>query len=823
MRGFWRKTAIVGLMTVLVGLLVHLSRADPPLDPSIPEQQAKALRAASYYTEGGHHLTDLLIKKGVGFEHDTHAGIDRQKWRSLPSVYMLETMYLSAEAASPGGGDRALQLLAIALSQRYKAAEDDPALKELVRLGRENAGKPVEFKGISRKPGEFPKLDAKQKAAIDALAHYCEGGAGAFSARSVLIDRMGLEPTDANEILRQPLTDAEVLYEGIKRVKIELRDAVLSDIVRHVDNNFLNAQKEKDFDPYRKRSGPLDPPTWSGGPDSPRPWRPGDGPTPGGGGRGSGGGGSGGRGGGVGGGPAPTGNRPGGPTVDPIKPDQLRDLWQANRADDYKRFQNRVYSPPSGAVKSTPVRPKFGGVIRGGRGFGGVVLGNDVSDNGLPKPKAIAWEVDTKVNEKGALVVSFVDGTTAKLRDVGLVDAYAAHAIYFRTLGKGENVVDPAEPKDAIGLVGIQRGGEYFDCGPERIVNRGIYWSVVMHPAIADSDLGWSVLRCDVLPFPQLRGPVVQTVRTKTGKNEAEKLEKMWTNQNIYTWKFSDVPLAVSVSDGGLVVVRKDDPNGPKFEEGVRRSALITMNAYREKEMDTKHDDDAIPEYADQFYPLVPALCSASPDYRRLNEFARVCAVVRWVKENGGEFPKDSEPPAPTPLPGAAGVVVTDAGDLIPAPAVDRKELAAGLRQKVLLRLALLELQRPVLEIAVKQSDNMEVIIDRVAAEVLKAPDDKPEFRTARTKLKEAVERNKLSAPYQRLKDLKNRILIEGLLAETRDEAVEIVKRLEPEVKKAQEEWRANLTMLNEAYPGSEYWLNLRVEFLKSPSPRDTR
>src|SRR5438067_749824 len=122
---FWRALPLVGSMVVLVGLFIHLVGAKPPLDPAIAPAQSDALHAMAYYTGGQYLLTDHLLKSGVGFEPDTHAGIKLETWRDLPTVYMYETMYLSAESAGAGGGERALALLARALAQEYKGAEDD--------------------------------------------------------------------------------------------------------------------------------------------------------------------------------------------------------------------------------------------------------------------------------------------------------------------------------------------------------------------------------------------------------------------------------------------------------------------------------------------------------------------------------------------------------------------------------------------------------------------------------------------------------------------------------------------------------------------------
>jgi len=60
--------------------------------------------------------------------------------------------------------------------------------------------------------------------------------------------------------------------------------------------------------------------------------------------------------------------------------------------------------------------------------------------------------------------------------------------------------VEPAIAEgEGVGLIGSFGEVPYFEIGATRIQHEGIRSRIVMHPAIADLDLGWSLMLADVL------------------------------------------------------------------------------------------------------------------------------------------------------------------------------------------------------------------------------------------------------------------------------------------------------------------------------------
>src|SRR5260370_20256998 len=86
-----------------------------------------------------------------------------------------------------------------------------------------------------------------------------------------------------------------------------------------------------------------------------------------------------------------------------------------------------------GGPRPKPFRP----VIRTPRGFGGVVIGDDVTGPGLGKVLRLRWKEDKPGSEWGELEFDFGGGKTARLPRVRRSDALAAHRIAYAGLPAG--------------------------------------------------------------------------------------------------------------------------------------------------------------------------------------------------------------------------------------------------------------------------------------------------------------------------------------------------------------------------------------------------
>jgi hypothetical protein len=661
-----RAGAFFTFIALLLLLFAGKGRVDDRLDPRLAEPIAKAVLAASSYLDRG-DVIDALLKFQLGYDH---LGIAENDWREFPAVYKVETAYLSAEATVPKNGERFLALLAKALAQSYPNAGNDPDLKAYINKANEDKIDKVKFARIAREPDSAPpELTKEAMNAVDTVTRYCEGGP--FGLRAILIDHFGLEPREAYQILRTNRSPKDVLVKAVIKVGEERANLGMIRVVAFLDENYLNPRNERILNYWRKpvetrtkeQHAALEAPFKWFGPHDPRPWDPGfDGPRPpdfsGGGG-------------GVGG---------GGRTPPPLP--QIREQWRSVRATEYRHFTQRIYNAPKPGA--------FNGVRMGGRGFGGIIFGDDVTDTGPPEVKAIRWKKDEKDPKFGALIAEF-EAQTASLPRVGLEDVYAAYLIYYQGINAKTDAakLEPANAGEAVGLVGIESGLPYYECGPQNLVRKGTRWNVIMHPAIADLKLGWSILMCDVLPFPEMRPPILKTLESSDGEKTKNAILAEWEAPGKYTWKYTDVPIRISIEGDRLILER---PKAKEFSQELRRSAFITFNTYSKALGDTDGTSDIDEGSGDRFYPVVPALLRASADYERLNNFARVCAVVRWAKSRGAKFRDRPDPPPPTPK--AASLIITNAG-AVPAPEFDRASAVKEQKQKVELRLATLHIKRP--------------------------------------------------------------------------------------------------------------------------------
>jgi hypothetical protein len=293
--------------------------------------------------------------------------------------------------------------------------------------------------------------------------------------------------------------------------------------------------------------------------------------------------------------------------------------------------------------------------------FGGVVLGNRVTPELPGKVEVITWLPDADNSSTGRLIAQFVDGTEKEYAPVLREDAYAAHQIVYA----GVRGAGPIAEGEGVGLIGSFGEVPYFEIGATRIQHEGIRSRIVMHPAIADLDLGWSLMLADVLPRQHAR------FSSLLGSAEnAAKLDATGWRPEMDGWKFTDVPLTISGQGGRLIVERQ----GGQFPEDLRRSAFFTLTAF------SAYGGKARTTFPDVFYPLVPELTHTSHEYDRLNRFAAVLAIFRWAKASGagsiGRFNVISKVPTP------ASIVLTEK-EYLPMPDYEEAQARQALRAAV--------------------------------------------------------------------------------------------------------------------------------------------
>jgi hypothetical protein len=113
-----------------------------------------------------------------------------------------------------------------------------------------------------------------------------------------------------------------------------------------------------------------------------------------------------------------------------------------------------------------------------------------------------------------------------------------------------------------------------------------------------------------------------------------------------------------------LRVERTPEATHPRDEQ-LRRQAFLGMQRFDLGSLfETAGDEDGDGEEtrpiggADDFYRLVPTLVRACHDYRRVNDFAAVFALLRWARGQGATF--YDPPPRPREVPTPGSLIVAD-------------------------------------------------------------------------------------------------------------------------------------------------------------------
>lgn len=581
----------------------------------------------SYTTEDTSIIDSMVEKSGL------HAGLKPGDWHGLPAIHKVEFAYRAAEKARPGrGGQEFLALLSRQLAQMHEAIIHEPLLSGLKSV---QVDPPLPFEAPApRYPGQVP--DAARNA-ITRIAGYTTGGTESAFQWLTSPYGFGLPADEAYEILASSRSHKEAFISALASRPEHMHRAVLSRLAVDLRTRYEAARYESLLDPfdtnppdyYTKLDPPPVTPSGSGGP-------------------GSGGPGSGGPGGGGGGGPSRS-------TV-PKTPD-IPDNGRA-----YQHFSNTQITRGRG----------FSKMSRGFSGFGGVVFGNDVS-SAMGKIQSLRYAPSD--GEKGDLVVTLADGTEVTYGPVDADLVRAAHRIVYTGVGE----LAPLAAGEGVGLVGIFDNAPSYQCdvSTAKIEPIGSAFHVVLHPALGDSQIGWSTLMVDIMPV-KIEGFLAQVARsTPSAANQLDWLFKsMNTEEFGGTWKVVDAPIEFRREHTRVVAWRLAE-GGINYPDGLLRTAFLEMRTVvqdeakvmaelvkvpgvetmSEAELRAKvaaiNDDlaDYDRRFAERFYRTLPLLTRVSYDYDHLNRFAPVLALVRLAREHGAAFadPPDTVESVPTP------------------------------------------------------------------------------------------------------------------------------------------------------------------------------
>ena len=320
----------------------------------------------------------------------------------------------------------------------------------------------------------------------------------------------------------------------------------------------------------------------------------------------------------------------------------------------FAAFQAREYkvlpSGPGRGNRRSSNALNFAKVKVRARGFGGVVLGDDVTAQaGLPIPLRFKWRtLDDNIKEArsldskftwGYLVISFEDESVGVTVPMRARHVWSAATIVYTGV---EGVVDPLDVGDGIdgeaaGLAGFVGARDYsfLEDGEVKKVANGAR-AFVLHPAILGYPLANDALLVDAVPFafPRSLEDMVKTQIDQRGEIASGKVWEMFKtwlrDDDRSTYKFVDTPLTIMRTNSGVMyAVRTESPtSGPL---SLRNRAFLTFQ---------KFDLNGTPsqEESPPFYPLVPLLTEAWPNFERLNDFAEVLAFFRWLRAKNAQW-----------------------------------------------------------------------------------------------------------------------------------------------------------------------------------------
>lgn len=596
------KQRFSGIIVPVILILCSLwSSAAAEMDA---RTKAEADGLAKYLAPFPMYLDGLLAPSG--FTPPRELGWDR--WSAL---YKLRYAWSSAEEGKTGNGQVLFARIADGVAERSEAVQSQAELRGL--FGKADPLTPIEF---ARPPPTLPDLPAELREPVRKLAQYLEHSPYG-SMEVVLTAKLGLSPNIADAVIGSSKTYAEIFERGVASISDPaVREQKLTSLAREVFKQSESACYEPNLArfPHDSSAGP----TPEANPVNPN--------VP---------------------------NRGVGDGVTRPRAVQRPAVVGANpmrATSDYTRFYNRHYGTPSSG--------SFARMAVSARGFGGIVFGNRVAvSTNFPPMRKLAFE-NLGTNDDGALVVTFATGAQSRLIGVSKEAVVAAYQMIY---DPPAGLPSPALT-NGTGMVGVLDNVPFAELDTSNRVVMGSQFKVVLHPSLQNLDLGWAFLMVDVTP---INGAILDSaIVAARGTNAAATIRALWGSldreDSQSTWKVVDVPMAITWADTNRawLDVRRTASKTGDYPLGLRLSAFIEMwpildsadlesNATNWLALlrgSSVENDRVDLDFASRFYRLLPVLTASSIDYYKVNQFARVLALVRWAKHQGAEFVSDSLP-----------------------------------------------------------------------------------------------------------------------------------------------------------------------------------
>jgi hypothetical protein len=569
-----------------------------------------------------------------------------QTWKAFPTIRKLETAFLDYQRGGERGGHAMLAMLSKALAQEYEAVRLEPSLKTFLAY---EAPLPKPLPPTT--PAPALRLLPEERNAVLAISKYAEGGALGGS-HGVLRHHFGLSDLQAYEILRTSSTDEEALLRGFDALSPTLRTRRLQDLATTLQDTYQAARAE----PAITRVATAPPPSERGMY------------------------------------PVAAADRSRLPTLATAANEAPHGITPPIAGGGVGRANSTLITASQGrsAVARSyngfrvanygAAEARFARVVASAKGFGGVVFGNVVRGPTTSTPSRVTWIPDDHGNAEtvtGRLVFTFTDGVERVMAPVLLEDVFAARAITFGGLAN----IPAAGPGEGIGLVGLQDPLVVFDVSDSGRTNLRRRFHVILHPALADVQLGWSAIYADALPIAN--DLLAQLLRDAKAPDAADTLDDYYDfESDASTWKFTDTPLVVCFS--ALTLELRPQCTSSRLQPA------ITVRGFSD-------GDEPAVEFEKTFQTIMPVLTRSTTAYARLDRFARTLAALRWAKQAGAVFVGSVIEPQRYLVPGSL-MVTTDG--ITPADAFNEEDELAKLEGKYRTRLQTLAAGDPNLRAA---------------------------------------------------------------------------------------------------------------------------
>jgi hypothetical protein len=532
----------------------------------------------------------------IGYRHSIAAS----DWNVLPFREQIEIAYHEASAVDPSNADRFMRAVTFELEKSYESVRFDPALSRFFAQGPWGGlqVEPIAFSPIQGSPRS--SLPADITGALDALARYVSEGHGALSRAAVVERFFDLRGRERAQVLqhndtRRALAAAMALaaippsqWERVRNLTMEVLRGYESAITDPGVERTLTVLAQisgQEFRSLSERTIPVlsfrdfgDPGLQSSTPAPPD------------------------RGGGGGRGQATRSEAAPG--------SEARQSEVARRLGDL----TRGWYGPSGTAS-------FGDAAGRRAGPGGVMFGAPVRNPpGLSVPLS-AWidgprecpasppqrsSTASVVQTLSRIHIRTEDGRLLNYGPITCDEALVAYRILFDRFPGAESWRAGA----AVPIIAIAGSTLYLPAHPSDASRVGRWSEVTLHPALVDTDLGWSFLMVDALP--NRRALLERTV----GSPEPVRVWLDWLHSAEWRLlRWLDAPAQLASDDSGNVVVTRAD--------GAETALVFGVFGM----------DDAWREFSG-FAAAAPHLRARSRDFLRVESFARTFAVMRWLAQN---------------------------------------------------------------------------------------------------------------------------------------------------------------------------------------------